>query len=260
MADNFYKRNGMDKGVSTPEKEKANTPKVRIGVTPCEMEGCGKTKLVTTDQLCRIVNKLFTAQLPEYAGCRIYVDGYRTMTDLFFSEQPANTDFANGKIRMIIRKSELAKRPSSNFVQSMQSYNSRNKDSVYELTEEGKQVLFEFINRDMFGKNNNINWKSCAKEVSDNTITAMNCIYMMVSVDISKIMEKIYGKKAKNDSRYYYDVYPARPLMTVPGSNGNFHTVSWLFNITQINDKELQNAMQQAGLTMNQGFLGIVRP
>lgn len=233
-----------------------------VDVTAAEMEGISKSKLITTKDLCKLVNKVFRPTMPEFEGSRIFVNGNEIVTELFFMER-RNASFENGAIKVLQRKSDKAKEESrrGNGFGIISNYNNRNKvATAYDLTEFGQDALSEFIDSRNFKNYNDsiVNWNKCLNEITERNMYGNSNVFVKVTIDIHKILGKIYGTKSANGP-VFYEVGLVRPLMQMRDPSGNIFVRDWMFNIVQLDKGILDKALSDAGIGANTGDLGIIR-
>lgn len=236
----------------------------QINIESCEMESLTKSKLITTRDLGRMVNKVFRTAMPEYEGSRVYPEGYSIVADIFFAERPQNTDFSNGKIKVLQRRDAQDKNGKRKASSIIDSYNSRNKTSnAYELTQQGRDALSEFIDPVYFKGNMNdrkIDWKKVTSEMVERVDYFNNSRALFrVKIDLRRLLSKIYGKK-DGKSLLMYDISICRPLNQMQDpATGNIMSSEYLLNIVQLSKDALEKALNDAGFSVNAGSLNINR-
>ena len=236
----------------------------QINIESCEMESLTKNKLITTRDLGRMVNKVFRTAMPEYEGSRVYPEGYSVVADIFFAERTQNTDFSNGKIKVLQRRDVQDKNGKRKASSIIDSYNSRNKTSnAYELTQQGRDALSEFIDPVYFKGNMNdhkIDWKKVTSEMVERVDYFNNSRALFrVKIDLRRLLSKIYGKK-NGKSLLMYDITVCRPLNQMQDpATGNIMSSEYLLNIVQLDKDSLDKALNDAGFSINAGSLNINR-
>ena len=231
-------------------REKKTGPKATIKITPAEMSGVVKTKLVSTNQINQLVFNIFRNTCPEVEGVWIDVNGMGVTCDVCIAEhQEMNVASMENVIPLIRRKGESK---TSGPMSVINRFNARNKSSnFYELTEEGQDALTPFINRSVFigdFKDNRIDWRRVVSEICETDIYNRTHRYLKVSLDINRVLQAIYGKTSKNGEEYLYCVSPARPLIQQTAQNGNIITSSWIYSITQLNNNTLSEIIAESGI------------
>ena len=175
-----------------------------------------ETILVQTDEMCKKVNALFKESYHDYEGCIIEPTADPAMPfklRLFFSYN--GDEVPEGKFKMLdvvgLSKGDTAYDRLSNF-------NIMQKNKVYNLTEEGKESISEFI---VVPPNKKINWNNISVEFSDGNVYGKGQkFYMAIYIDLIKFIKKIYGSKDSNGARLEYQVFNIRPLGSINPNAG----------------------------------------
>ncbi len=251
----YAERHGLNKTeeVKAGEKGKPRELKAKIRITPAEMNGVYKTKLMSTNQLNTLVFNIFRDTCPEVEGVWVDVSGAGVTCDLYISEHPEMDVRAMASaIPLIKRKGDDGAR---DVMSNIKRFNERRKSSnIYELTDEGKDALSAFISRNNFigdWKNNNIDWKHVESETCETDIYNRTHRYLKISLDINRVLQAVYGKTSKNGEEYLYCVSPARPLIQQRAQNGNMFVSSWIYSIIQLNHNSLNEIIDESGLGGN---------
>lgn len=237
----------------------------KIDIQSIEMEGLTKSKFITSRDLGKMINKAFRVAMPEYEGSRVYPNGYNVVADVFFAERSPNTDFSNGKIKVLQRLDQKNKEGKRNAVSIITSYNGRNKSNVYELTQQGRDALSEFIDPMFFKgavKDGKVEWKKVTSEVTERTGYSFQNnerVLYKVQIDVRRLLSKIYGSK-NGKSPLMYDVTICRPLnSTQDPTTGNIFSTEWLLTIVQLDKDALDKALNDAGIASYSSNLNINR-
>lgn len=235
--------------------------KARLDCAPAEFPSTSKTAIMSTNQLSKMVNSLFVSLMPEYEGSRIYLNGFEITTELFFTLRPKDTDFSNGMIKVLQLRADKVRKNDSTSV--IRAYNDRNKIAqAYDMTPEGKDALSEFVPivyRLGSEKDCNYNWNKCATEISEsNRFNGVSQVYLKVKVDINRVLNKLFGRRTKDGESFSYQLSPIRPIQTFRDPiTGNIFTKDWMFAIIQLDEKEFNEVLQSAGMSVT-GDLGII--
>lgn len=250
----YYERHNKRREEIVEEKVDPNHTPASINIEPCEMESLVKTKLATTNQLNAMVLNIFKPHCPEIEGCWVDVGNEGTTCFVYFSfiDRPEKDLGDKGMFKIVQRRGE---KHSDSAYADIERYNNRiRRASMFELTDNGKEVLSEFVARRHFvgdPRRNKINWNKVVTEVADSNIYNASRTYLKVEIDLVRVFQKVYGKTSKDGDDYLYMINPSRPITTYQGSNGNMYTSNWLFTICQMNRKVLNDVMNDSGLTMN---------
>ena len=132
---------------------------LKIEVEPQEFDGILKSKITTSFDLAQTVNKLFRPIFADYEGCTILPDQFGTFQLTLFLKDKGPAD--NGKIKNV--QSVIQKTQKSDVMARIQNLNRANSTSKFELTDETKNALSEFIRKP---QNGNIDWKRHVVEIT----------------------------------------------------------------------------------------------
>ena len=264
MRKSYAERHGLvnNQQANDGKPRKKRELKASIDLVRQEMESLFKQKLITSDKLSEMVNSVFRAACPEYEGCNISVEGQGMITcDIFFTERAGDVSFGDGKIKILRRRDDKTDRSSYSIIEQ---YNNRNRIArVYELTDEGKDALSEFVSRNFFigdRLQSNVDWKKCSAEVSESDWLQRSRIYMKVSIDIVRLLQKVYGHYNEDKEEYLYVISPVRPLVSFNTGGGNIYVSKWLFLINQLNNNVLNEVLDESVMRpQNVGSLNIYR-
>lgn len=237
------------RGNNNQQAQQAAPKSVKIEVVAEEFKGTMKTEILNTMKLASIVNSIFKPVCADYDGSAITGDVCtgQFYLSLFFRDKGAAGEH---QIKNIIN----AIRPTNNAspMDRINRMNIRNSNKTYDLTEDTKSILEEFI----FTKGNQkVNWSHYMCEVSSQTNGGYQIYVKIGGIDIARILRKKYGKKA--DGSYYdYQVNMIRPL-NQGYSNGD--NTNFLINIVQLDTKKLEVLYQEMGMVPNQGSISFVK-
>ena len=250
-----------------------------VNVQPQEIGSAYKVKLMTQSEFEDDVHAIFAKIMPQYCGCTLTLEPNNQMKlVIYFEDRPDLVWPDNNSVIKAIRsihekdgnaKSSMDLIERTNFLQ-------RNKQKVWELTQEGKDALAPFINqspqfRKGDPKDRNYNWDN--PNLSYN-ITERNYINggfneivtykLAVVLDINRLLTKMYGAKDDEGNRFFYAMYPLRPLSAYTYTDRNGHQIvsKYLIEIMQVNEQEVKDINQDVymGMANNSGSLHISRP
>lgn len=264
MRKSYRERHGLNgqQTVNDGQPRKKRELLATIDIVQQDMESLFKQKLITSDKLSEMVNAVFRSACPEYEGCNITVEGQGVIAcDIFFTERPGDVSFGEGKIKILRRRDDKTDKSSYSIIEQ---YNNRNRIArVYELTDEGKDALSEFVPRDYFVGDrlqSNVDWKKCSSEVSESDWLQRSRIYLKVQIDIVRLLQKLYGHYNEDKEEFLYLVSPVRPLISFNTGGGNIYVSKWLFLINQLNNNVLNEVLDESGMRpQNVGSLNIYR-
>ena len=250
-----------------------------INVHPQQISSVYKVKLMSQTEFEDDIHAIFAKVMPQYCGCTLTMEPNSQMKlVIYFEDRPDLIWPDNGStiraIKSIHEKDGNAKTSMdlierTNFLQ-------KNKQKVWELTQEGKDALAPFINQSpQFKKGDpkdrNYNWDN--PNLSYN-ITERNYINgafqevvtykLAVVLDINRVLGKMYGAKDEEGNRYFYTLQPIRPLpaYTYVDSKGHQIISKYLLQIMQVNEQNVKDANDDVnrGMSNNSGSLHISRP
>jgi len=276
MARNFYERgrqkqeryesttNGVGVGV-TPEGKPVDETRVpsKIAIKSIEMEGTFTSKLITSQKLCAMINKVMKGVSPDYDGSRITISGFKVICELFFAENP-HVQPRENQIKIIQhRDTAYGSGRLKDLSTMIDRHNNRNRSlSMYELTQSGKEALSEFLPYEyIINREKGIyDWnKAAVQDVEQTNFAGQNKILLKVQFDLQKFLQKLYGFKASDGSRYIYEVNVMKPLDAIKLPNGNIVATKWQLNVLQMDEQNLTTAYEESGLSPLQNTLNIIR-
>lgn len=249
-----------------------------INVEPQEITSVYKVKLMSQTEFEDDVHAIFSRVMPQYCGCTLSMEPNNQMKlVIYFEDRPDLVWPENAStIRAIKSIHEKTNTKSSMDLIERTNFLQRNKQKVWELTQEGKDALAPFINqgpqfRKGDPKDRNYNWDNpnlCYNEVERNYVNgAFQEVYtykLAVVLDINRVLSKMYGSKDEEGNRYFYALFPIRPLpaYTYVDAKGHQIVSKYLIQIMQINEQNVKEANSEVymGLTNNSGSLHISRP
>ena len=207
----------------TEEEKKANKYRAltgRVVIDPIEMEYTYKVREVTSTQLCGAINSIFRNTFPQWDGSRVTIDQYGVHIAFYFTNKP-NISYSDEHIEVL--KFTQAVDPSDRTSGGLaKAINDRGKYSnVYEMTQEGKDALSEFIYinpHTIVGdrRDNNFAWEKFTMEETEksgNFYFPNDKIVFKVEIDPARLLAKMYGAKNKvTGSEYIYSISPVRHI------------------------------------------------
>lgn len=209
--------------------------------------------ITTSINLCEVINSYFGGIFKEFYASKIYInDGHDVSLatrripngalyiDLFFSMKSNIGNGITNAIKLVDDNSDNGKINQNDltamYLNTVRRYN---QTSVYELTDELKDILapftFEYID-----ENTKVNWNEHkSEELSsfDNFANKAEYICRISGLDLVKIIAAIYGT-GSNGVRYDYNVTVQN---VIPSRAGEY-----ILNVSQLNMatvRELQSAL-----------------
>lgn len=241
--------------------------KTRIAITPVTMIAASKTKMVSTNDLEKMLSDIFRHTTPDYYGSRVQVDmNGRINADVFFIDSSVTPTESQFKAVNVVGKG--TNKNLGAVANSIRNWNRRNQNSSrYELTDDAKEAFERFIPHDPRFTNGfnrqtnklNINWKAAVREdYEQSSFGQANTVLVRIPIDLTYVLSRVYGTKTE-EGQLSYDLKVFRPLNPMRDPQGNTLASKWLFWIIQINNREVQEAYSLAGGLPMTNSLGINR-
>jgi len=218
--------------------------KLKITVDPqIGFDGTFKTKRTTTIELAKKFNSIFRPVFNDFEGSIILPNQQNQLVlTLYFTDKGAAT---NGSYKAITPLMKAGR--NSSIGDKLRSFNAMNKMHSYDLTDETKEMLSDFI---YVRNNQKIKWDNYIIEQPDTTRYGQyNIIVGVINLDITRVLKRLY--KNESEGRIDYEVKFLRPVM---GRNDNF-----LIDIIQLDTKKVEELANQAGMAPVVSGLSIVR-
>lgn len=212
-----------------------------LEVQPLPFDSTIQTKAITTVELCYSINKLFNSICQDYDGSIIVMNQFGNLElVLYFSDKGEPTD--SSKFKNLINTSVVKKTDSA--LDRLKRVSTRNFSRTFELTDDTKDLLEEFMN---IRPNQKVNWanRNNVTEVSQQTSysNAANKISVKVTgLDLQKILRKIYGSKI-NGNKVDYQLTVVTPIGQMVGSYANY-----LMTLSRLDCSKLEELCTSAGM------------
>ena len=202
---------------------------------PVPFEPVIQSKLLSSIELTRIINRIFTEVFKDYEGCSITNgvanDGTIRSISLFFKDK------GNGQM---VPLGTPQNGQGSALVNRIMSHNARlSTNKTYRLSDDVRQVLEPLmIKAGAF--NQNVDWNKSEVEIPEpNQLGGMNIYLRVDNIDINKILKIYFGGTDKDkDEIADYNVSYVRALV-----NG-----ASLLKIDRANKIAVDKLIQEAGL------------
>lgn len=227
-----------------------------------KFEKLASTTMETTQRLAKRINKFFSAGFADYYGSTVVCTAgngnvnpnQQFMVELHFRPMTAGSINPNDK-RVRAFKPIEESNTGDDIVSGLKSFwGSMRTSSKFQLTEEGAQILAEFI---LPGVNNGTNvdpWKpstfaTIKSEYVDTPQFGQSPVMVKVSaIDLIKLIRKIYGTKTEDGKRVDYGVIPYGPV--TPNINNQMvqNSANWRVLIMQINADKTFDLASEFGL------------
>lgn len=242
-----------------------NEPKKPMQITVDkheQFEKLASTAMETTQRLAKRINKYFSAGFSDYYGSTVFCTAgngnvnpnQQFMVELHFKPMTAGSIDPNDKRVRAFKPIEEGT-TGNDIVSNLKSfYGSLHSSAKFQLTEEGAQILADFI---LPGVNNGLNvdpWKpstfaSIKSEYVDAPQFGQSPIMVKVSaVDLVKLIRRIYGTKTDDGKRVDYGVIPYGPV--TPNINNQMvqGNANWRVMIMQIDADKTIDLASEFGL------------
>lgn len=246
-----------------------------IDVEQQSMDSMLKSKLMPQTKFEEDVNSIFALPFPQYCGCTLVTTPDRKMTLTIYFEDRNDLVWKESTIKAI--KSIYDKdAPINSGLDLIERTNHiyKNRQRVWELTQEGKDALAPFISREFIKgdpADNNFNWDNArlSYEVTEtnfinggfNRITTRK---LAINLDINLVLAKMYGNRNEEGHKYHYMMIPLSPMPAHTYMDANGHQIiqKYLIQILQADEENIKaiNNEVYMGIAGNSGSLHINRP
>lgn len=195
-----------------------------------------ETAFADTQEFAKMINSVFApAFKPQYYGAHIQPFGSRIETTIFFIDRGASDDefdSENGPYKAIEPKGKKSDSALGKFKAYNQFHSSVGgyKPKYYELTEECKSILSEFVPRNAFDSKGNVKWDKgdLVIEKVDNDNYGRPRVLIGVKIDFVRLIKKVYGSEydygiivgnpTNQQTQMMQQFYPGAPVNNVNGS------------------------------------------
>lgn len=231
-----------------PKKEENYEPMV-LNVEQQEFDGVLKTKLTTTTEVAKMVNKLFKAVFSDWEGCLILPNSAGKFdTFLYFKENGIKDESRLCALEHVVQ----ANTNNLSMSQRIQNLNLRYKNKTYELSRDAKDILKEFMPQE---KNGSVKWNNYIVEKTQQEYNGYSVHVQIIGIDIMKIIRKIYGSQV-NGRRTDYAMRVEREIGM---RNQQGFCTNYLVSIMQLDVKETEKIAQSVGMVPLAGSIPMVR-
>ena len=246
-----------------------------IDVEQQSMDSMLKSKLMPQTKFEEDVNSIFALPFPQYCGCTLVTTPDRKMTLTIYFEDRNDLVWKESTIKAI--KSIYDKdAPINSGLDLIERTNHiyKNRQRVWELTQEGKDALAPFISREFIkgdpaDNNFNLDNGKLSYEVTEtnfinggfNRITTRK---LAINLDINLVLAKMYGDRNEEGHKYHYMMIPLSPMPAHTYMDANGHQIiqKYLIQILQADEENIKaiNNEVYMGIAGNSGSLHINRP
>lgn len=231
------------------KKEENNYEPMVLDVEQQEFDGLLKTKLTTTTDVAKMVNRLFKPVFSDWEGCLILPNnagGFDTF--LYFKENGVKDPNKLTALEHVVQ----ANTNNLTMSQRIQNLNLRYKNKTYELSRDAKDILKEFMPQE---KNGKVKWNNFVVEKTQQEYNGYSVHVQITGVDIMKIIRKIYGAQV-DGKRTDYTMKVERGIGVV-NQQGFF--ANYLVTIMQLDVREVEKIAQSVGMIPLAGNIPMVK-
>lgn len=237
---------------------KKQEDKLRLSVeTVATFEKVAETAVETTQRLAKRINQLFVSAFADYHGSVVYCTAgngntglnQQFMVELHFKPLTAGSIAADDTRVRAFRPIE-ERNAGSDIISGLKSiYGSMRTSAKFELTEDGAQILSEFM---LPGSN--------VDESKPATFDRFKAEYMdppqfgqtpimvkIYNLDLIKLIKKIYGTKDENKKKVDYGVIPYGPVMP-NGNQAMQNAANWRILIMRVDAERMYDVASEFGM------------
>ena len=167
--------NGVDPDAIIKEDDNKNNnddskkDSLRVDIEPMEFEPIGETLRIDSKTLAEQISAMFKSIFFDYAGTSIRYENGHFITQLFFKDNGKPEDTGDPRVKSVINLTDPIDNTNLNdisFFDKKRIINNRYNTKLYDLTDETKEFLSQFL---YGGKNNNKpnNKKAWAQKLTD---------------------------------------------------------------------------------------------
>lgn len=223
-------------------------PREGLTVEPIKFNNTTEGQLTTSASICSLVNSLFSKICHDYKGSIIVPNGTGQLSlTLFFTDN--GQVVGDSKFKNLVNIN--APNPNENRVDRMNRYMSSYRNRTYDLSDDTKDLLDEFMIKPANARNQKFNWNrhDINNAPVKETINAVNggfgnqIVVSVDGIDVMKVLKKIYGKKNAAGNYVEYQINIIKPIGIMVGNNANL-----LLSINRLDVKELEKICTKLGM------------
>lgn len=241
-----------------------------------EIDTVYKAKLVPQTNFEEDVNAIFALPMPQYCGCTLNINPDRSMNLTIYFEDRNDLVWKDSDITTIKSIYEKDSSSSNSGLDLIERTNHiyKNRQRIWELTQEGKDALAPFISSEFIKgdpRDNNYNWENSrlANEVTEtnfinggfNRITTRK---LAINLDINKVLAKMYGSHNDAGHKYHYMMVPISPMPAFTYTDMTGHQIirKYMVMILQADEENVKRINNEfyMGVAGDSGSLHINRP
>ncbi len=232
-------------------KMEENYEPLELELIQQEFDGVLKTKLTTTTDLAKMINKIFKPVFSDYVGSLVLPNQMGGFDTVVYFRDSGVRDERTTAIQHLVQQNGNRQLSMSERIQNI---NIRYKNKTYDLTRDCKDVFKEFMVTEGNGKK--INWNKYVVEKTEPNYNGYSVYVQLNGIDIMKIIRKIYGGTSKDGKRTDYNMRLERGLGVV---NNNGIYANYLVSIMQLDTREVEKVAQSVGMVPLANTLPMVR-
>lgn len=221
-------------------KKNEKTP-ARIKIEKTMFPKLIETLYADTDTISQLINSTFIKSCPQYYGSKIEVDQFTKglKVTVFFTHNTKKNEFPEGTFEVITPFNDNKK---TNVIERMKAYNFQHqigtRPKMFKLTDDGKDVLSEFVPRDNRG---NINWNGITHETSITNAYGSPQFIIGVQIDLLKFIRRVYGPE------FSYNIFAGNPINNAQTMNGVSLSNNWQVFIMRASKEDIAKIAKMYG-------------
>lgn len=213
--------------------------------------------LITSKELAKHINGTFKGIFEDFCGCNLTQSQFTGELELtlFFNESANNTGALTKGI-------ERAIKPSGSIAQNLQMITANNRSRMYQLSNEGKDVLELLISNTYKNNKGKVNWGQLVNEQLD---SGSRYQYLVVQgLDLNKVLKFICGNKNDKGHKLEYKVLVIRSVNDQIQLNAMYGmyrpgVINYLLSVMILDCDEVNKMVSQLGMIPNEGQIPMIR-
>lgn len=237
------------------QQNKQEEEEFELCIEQQEFDGLLKSKLTTTTDLSKMVNKIFKPVFEDFEGSIVLPNNVGGFDTVIYFRDPGMSRH-NGQSDKVKALQYLVQQNNGNLSMSqrLQNLNTLYKNKTYTITKECKDIFKEFMITN--GKNKSVNWNRHVVEKTEPNYNGYSIYVLLTGIDIIKVIRKVYGATNKEGNRIDYKLRLEQALSPA-GADGLCS--NYLVSIMQLDVKEVEKVAQSVGMIPLANTLPIIR-
>lgn len=209
--------------------------------TPEDFTEDASTMILTSNELCKYTNELFRALFADYEGCQPDMSNGRFSLTLVFNH-PKHEDGVHYAVEMPGKDNV-----SNNIISRTRAYDRLAREGDrYSITEDGKDILTDFVFRNLVNRDGKVNWGTIMSEFTEKTTfygpgTQYTKIF---NIDPKAVCFAIFGKKGDDNAKVDYSV----DVKGAINNGGDPRYANYVLFITRANTDRLLKTYEKLGI------------